>query len=90
MGDFIAKDCGLIPDPQIRILKINHNSKYLLMCSDGVWKMLNNEQVRDLGNEFYNKKEIGPFCTNLVQNAVEEWEHFDIIRDDITVVCVFF
>ena len=52
--------------------------------------MLNNEQVRDLGNEFYNKKEIGPFCTNVVKNAVEEWEHFDIIRDDITVVCVFF
>ena len=90
LGDFIAKDCGLIPDPQIRILKINHNSQYLLICSDGVWKMLNNEQVRDLGNEFYNKKEIGPFCTNLVQNAVEEWEHFDIIGDDITVVCVFF
>ena len=90
LGDFIAKDCGIIPDPQIKILKINHNSRYLLICSDGIWKMLNNEQVRDLGNKFYSKKEIGPFCMNLVQSAVSKWEQLDIIRDDITVVSVFF
>ena len=52
--------------------------------------MLNNEQVRDLGNKFYSKKEIGPFCMNLVQSAVSKWEQLDIIRDDITVVSVFF
>ena len=90
MGYFIAKDCGLISEPQIKILKLNHNSKYFLICSDGIWKMLENEQVRDLGNKYYHKNDIGPFCHDLVQTAVNNWEKLDIIRDDITVLCVFF
>ena len=39
---------------------------------------------------FYDKNEVGPFCTHLVQQAVNNWEQQDIIRDDITVVCVYF
>ena len=90
LGDFQAKDCGVIPEPEITEFKVNHNSKYMVICSDGVWEFLKNEQVRDLGNNYYAKNEVGPFCTNLVQQAVITWEQQDIIRDDITVVCVYF
>ena len=90
LGDFQAKDCGVIPEPEITEFKVNHNSKYMVICSDGVWEFLKNEQVRDLGNNHYAKNEVGPFCTNLVQQAVITWEQQDIIRDDITVVCVYF
>ena len=90
LGDFQAKDCGVITEPEINEFRINHNSKYMVICSDGVWEFMQNEQVRDLGNKFYAKKEVGPFCTNLVQQAVNNWEQQDIIRDDITVVCVYF
>ena len=62
----------------------------MVIASRGVWEYMQNEQVRDLGNKFYDKKEIGPFCTNLVQQAVKNWEIRDIIREDITVVCVYF
>ena len=90
LGDFQAKQCGVIATPQIIEYKLNRNSRYLIICSDGVWEYLSNEQVRDLGNVFYNKNDVGNFCTELVKFAVFSWEQIDIIRDDITVVCVYF
>ena len=90
LGDFQAKQCGVIAIPQILLFTLNKNSKYIVICSDGVWEFISNEQVRDLGNVFFNKNDVGGFCTDLVKFAVHSWEQFDIIRDDITVVCVYF
>ena len=90
LGDFKAKECGVIPSPQIIEHTINKNSKYAIICSDGVWEFIQNEQVRDLGNAFYKKNDVGGFCQELVKCAVHSWENFDIIRDDITVICVYF
>ena len=90
LGDFQAKECGVITEPEINEYTINHNAKFMVICSDGVWEFLSNENVRDLGNEYYKKKDIGQFCSSLVQKSVEKWEEHDIIRDDITVVCVYF
>ena len=90
LGDFQAKQCGVIATPEIIEYKLTRNSKYLIVCSDGVWEFIENEQVRDLGNVFFNKNDVGGFCSDLVKFAVHSWEQFDIIRDDITVVCVYF
>ena len=86
----MAKRCGVISEPDIKVFKLNHNSKYLLIYSDGIWKYLKNEEIRDLGNIYIPKEEIGHFCENLVRKAVINWEEKDIIRDDISVICVFF
>ena len=90
LGDLMAKRCGVIREPDIKVFKLNHNSKYLLIYSDGIWKYLKNEEIRDLGNIYIPKEEIGHFCENLVRKAVINWEEKDIIRDDISVICVFF
>ena len=90
LGDFEAKEAGVISSPQITEYTISHLSKYMIICSDGVWEFIQNEQVRDLGNAFIIKNDVGGFCTELVKFAMHSWEQFDIIRDDITVVCVYF
>lgn len=90
LGDFHAKECGVISYPQIVEKTLDKSSKYLVICSDGVWEFIQNEQVRDLGNVFFKKNDVGGFCSDLVKFAVHSWENFDIIRDDITVVCVYF
>ena len=90
LGDFQAKQCGVIATPEIKEYTLNRNSKYLIICSDGVWEFIQNEQVRDLGNVYFNKNDVGGFCTELVKFAVHSWEQFDIIRDDITVVSTYF
>ena len=90
LGDFQAKEAGVISTPEITEYTINRNAKYMIICSDGVWEFISNEQVRDMGNAFLMKNDVGGFCTDLVKFAMHSWEQFDIIRDDITVVCVFF
>ena len=62
----------------------------MLICSDGVWKYLKNEYVRDLGNECYTDLEIKPFCQKLILKASQKWSKNGEYRDDISVVCIFF
>ena len=90
LGDFQAKQVGVISTPQIVEYDINSSTKFLVVCSDGVWEFASNEQVRDIGNIFYARNDAASFCVELVKYAMILWEQFDIIRDDITVVSVFF
>lgn len=90
LGDFQAKEVGVISTPQIIEYDINPSTKFLVVCSDGVWEFVPNEQVRDLGNIFYAKNDASNFCTELVRYSMMLWEQRDINRDDITVVSVFF
>ena len=90
LGDLFAKECGVIPTPQIIEYEINANTKYMVICSDGVWEFIQNEQVRDLGNVFYAQNNVKGFCLELVNYAFNMWEQLEDIRDDITVVSVFF
>ena len=89
LGDLQAKECGVISKPQITEYEINENTKYFVICSDGIWEFLWNEQVRDIGNAFYNNNDVAGFCTELVNVAVSVWGDKDLNRDDITVVAVF-
>ena len=90
LGDFQAKEVGVISSPQIIEYDINSSTKFLVVCSDGVWEFASNEQVRDIGNIFYARNDAASFCIELVKFSMILWEQFDIIRDDITVVSVFF
>ena len=89
LGDMKAKECGVSSQPQIKEYRINHRTKFLVVGSDGIWKYLSNEDVRNLGNAYYQYKNIELFCTNLMVEACSKWKN-SIRRDDITVVCVFF
>ena len=91
LGDFQAKECGVIPTPEIIEYEINPNTKYFVVCSDGVWEFLTNENVRDIGNKYYyNNNDVVGFCNELVNIAVNVWGEREKARDDITVVAVFF
>ena len=90
LGDLLAKQVGVIPSPQITEYDINFSTKYLIICSDGVWEFSSNEKVRDIANAFYIQNDVNGLCTNLVNYAMSLWEQIEVIRDDITVVAVFF
>ena len=89
LGDMATKNYGVTSEPQIKEYKINHNTKFMTICSDGVWKYLSNEDVRNLGNVYYKNKGIKSFCKNLMVDACKKWTQ-NTRRDDITIVSVFF
>ena len=90
LGDFQAKQVGVIPSPQIIEYDINLSTKYLVICSDGVWEFASNEEVRNIGNLFYAKNDVVGYCNELVKYSMGLWEQNELVRDDITVVSVFF
>ena len=90
IGDLRGKTVGIIPDPGIYEYDLNKTTKYIIICSDGVWEYLSNEQVKDLGKPFYLENDASAFCHNLVSESFKQWEIRDQFADDITAVVIFF
>ena len=90
-GDKKAKSCGVIPYPDIIEFNLNNNDcKYMVICSDGVWEFLSNEDVMEIGNKYYSQNNMNDFCNELLKKSTEMWENEENYMDDITIVTVFF
>ena len=90
IGDLKGKKCGLISTPEIIEYKLDDRSKFMVIASDGIWEFLKNEDVMNIGNQFYENNDIDKFLVEIVRISKYWWEKEDIMRDDITAVIVFF
>ena len=90
IGDFVAKSCGVIAEPEILEFDITNESRFLVMASDGVWEFLSNNKVTELVAPYYKNGEISKACDKLIDEATKCWKAEDCIVDDITVIIVFF
>ena len=90
IGDLKGKNFGIIPNPGIFEYNLNKNTKYIVVCSDGVWEFLDNKAVKDLGKNYYVNNYPKAFCHELVNQALFLWVLNDIVVDDITAVVAFF
>ena len=90
IGDAIAKEIGVISVPDIKEFNIDNNSKYIIIASDGLYEFLSNEKIAHYANKFYRKNDIEKCCKYLIKKASEKWEIEEDVRDDITVICIFF
>lgn len=69
--------------------ELNDDSKYIVICSDGVWEFLDNQRVMNLVTPFYNKNDPEGACNVLVKESIEWWEREDSVIDDITCIVIF-
>ena len=90
IGDMDAKKLGVIPNPQIVEYTIDSSSKYILICSDGIWEFMSNEEAMRIGNKFYLNNDAIGLCLELCQCSIKLWEERENVIDDITAVAVFF
>ena len=90
IGDFNAKVVGVIPNPEIIECNLSIYAKFIVICSDGVWEFLSNEDVMKVGKKYYLERNPRGFCKKLIENSTKYWEKEDIVIDDITVVTIFF
>jgi serine/threonine protein phosphatase PrpC len=90
IGDLKGKKCGLISEPEIIEYNLDQKSKYMVICSDGVWEFLNNEDIMKIGIEYYLKNNIDEYLDKIIKVSEFWWEKEDTMRDDITAVIVFF
>ena len=90
IGDMDAKKVGVIPNPQIIEYTVTSKTKYILMCSDGIWEFINNEEAMKIANKYYLRDDAKNLCRDLTDISTSRWLKEDIVVDDITVVAVFF
>ena len=90
IGDMDAKKVGVIPNPQIIEYTVNTTTKYILMCSDGIWEFISNEEAMKIANKYYLRDDAKSLCQDLTNISTSRWLKEDIVVDDITVVAVFF
>ena len=90
IGDIFSKTLGVIPDPQIVEYTLSEKSKYMIICSDGVWEFISNEDAMKIGNKYYLRNDPVSFCLEIVNQSFNLWKENDTHVDDITSVVVFF
>ena len=90
IGDIDAKKIGVIPNPQIVEYNIDYGTKYMIICSDGIWEFISNNDAMIMGNKYYLRNDAAGLCQELYKKSVELWLKEDIVVDDITTIVVFF
>ena len=89
IGDLEAKKIGVISEPDLIFKKIDNNSKFLVIGSDGLWDVVKPYDVIRIVRPYFNKGDIEGACQILMKKAVQQWEKDKEERDDITIIVVF-
>ena len=90
IGDFIATTLGVVPVPKFLDEKIDSDTKFIVVASDGVWEFLDNQKVADIVMPFYKKNDPDGACKALIKESTDWWNQEDVVVDDITAIVVFF
>ena len=90
IGDIDAKKIGVIPNPQFIEYTINDETKYMIICSDGIWEFISNEEAMKIGNEYYLNNDPLGLCQCLYETSLDYWNEEGYSVDDITAIVVFF
>ena len=89
-GDFQSKKYGVISEPTFVEYCLDENCRYIVICSDGVWDFLDNDNVVKIGNKHYINNNPEGFCLEILEKASYWWQKEDIVIDDITALIIFF
>ena len=90
IGDMDAKKVGVIPNPQVIEYTLSPKTKYVLMCSDGIWEFISNEEAMNIANKYYLRNDAIGLVQDLTNISTSRWLKEDIVVDDITALVVFF
>ena len=89
-GDYCGKKAGIISVPEITECNLSVYTKFIVICSDGIWEFLSNIDVMNLGKKYHLINNPKSFCKELVEMSIRFWKKEDIVVDDITIVTLFF
>ena len=70
-GDWELKNYGVISEPHINIINIENSDKYLIIATDGVWDVLEDNDVYELYKD-KNKNNTLEFCRDIIINSLDK------------------
>ena len=90
IGDYDGKKIGIIAEPDVNEYYIGSNTKFFILCSDGVSEFINNDMIKDIGKQFYLNSNARELCQELISRSIIEWKTHETMVDDITAIAGFF
>lgn len=82
LGDLYCKKYGVTNLPDISVNKIDNNVKYVVIASDGIWDVVDENTVLNMSKL---KKNAEEFCKDLVKKAIEKES-----KDNISCIVISF
>ena len=82
LGDLYCKKYGVINTPDFSMNNIDDNIKYVVIASDGVWDVVNENEVFNMGKKGKNAEE---FCKELVKLSIEK-----NTKDNVSCIVISF
>ena len=68
-GDNELKKYGVICTPHINKIEIDSNDKYIIIASDGVWDVMNDNEVYEISKICKNSKD---YCDKIVKTSLDK------------------
>lgn len=94
VGDALAHEVGVSCEPDIHNQTIQNNDHFVILGSDGLFDVIDNDQVAELTQIFLSREPQHPtnlekIASFLATTARKRWESFGIENiDDITCVVI--
>lgn len=85
IGDRIAETLGVFAEPEINTIRLNENSRFLVIASDGVWEFMTSQAVVDMVAQYDDPLEA---CKRVVQESYTLWLQYEVRTDDITMIVI--
>lgn len=87
-GDYLLKDHGVIAIPEISYHRITPKDQFIVLATDGVWDVLNNDEVAAVVRSAKDEEEA---AKALVEAAIASWKKkFPSAKvDDCSASCLF-
>ena len=82
LGDLYCKKFGVTNIPDISVNKIDYNIKYVVIASDGIWDVVDENTIISMSKL---KKNADEFCKDLVKKAIEK-----DTKDNISCIVISF
>ena len=74
IGDTMGTPLGVIAKPDIVKKTLDGEDAFVLICSDGVFEFLSNENVLDIMLPYYRSNDLVGGCVKLVEQSTLEWK----------------
>lgn len=94
LGDTIAKEAGVIAQPDLSEHTLSRECQVLIVASDGLWEFMTSQEVVEICDKHAGVLGGRPDPERAVQDLVREshkrWRENEPVVDDTTIVVAYF
>jgi serine/threonine protein phosphatase PrpC len=74
IGDLHGKTVGMLHTPSVRRIDVGDRFRFLVMCSSGVWKVMDPEGCSQLVEDLmHTSTDLQPLVDEILEQAAERW-----------------